>query len=63
MYTPKGRHYFSQKTQLKLLRSHYKYCFCITNASPKQPNAPEGLYTNAIRQGAMAYIALPYIAW
>ena len=30
---------------------------------PKQPNAPEGLYTNAVRQEEMAYIALPNIAW
>ena len=32
-------------------------------ASLKQPNAPEGSNTNAIRQGEMDYIALPNIAW
>ena len=33
------------------------------DASPKQPNAPQGSSTNAIRQGEMDYIALPNIAW
>ena len=33
------------------------------NASPKQPNAPKGSGTNAIRQGEMAYIAFPNITW
>ena len=63
MYTPKFCRSFSHKTYLKLLRSHYTYYFCIIGAYPKQPNAPEGLYTNAVRQGEMAYIALPNIAW
>ena len=33
------------------------------DASPKQPNAPKGSITNAKRQGEMAYIALPNVAW
>ena len=33
------------------------------DASTKQPNAPEGPSTNAVRQGEMAYIALPNVAW
>ena len=36
--------------------------FCIPSAYPKHPNALEGLFTNAIKQGEMAYIALPSIA-
>ena len=37
--------------------------FCIIDASPKQANAPEGSNSNAVRQGEMAYICHPNIAW
>ena len=33
------------------------------DAFPKQLNAPKGSSTNTIRQGEMAYIALPYFTW
>ena len=33
------------------------------DASPKQPNAPKGFSSNAIKKGEMAYIALPNVAW
>ena len=33
------------------------------DAYPKQPNPPEGSSTNAVRQGEMAYIAIPNVAW
>ena len=63
MYTSKRYHYFSHKTELELFKNHYTYYFCIMSASPKQPNAPEGLYTNTVKQGEIACIALPNVAW
>ena len=36
---------------------------CIIIAYCKQLNALEGLFTNAIRQREMAYIAFPDVAW